>query len=258
MEDPLAPAQPAVDPLVEALVLIESGRAGGVPLRLVGGLAVRVLCPDFPPRARKGQDLDLASVSRTRPRLTQLLVEQGYEADKRFNALYGHKQLYFRSPQGRTVDVLVDQVAMCHDLAFKDRIERMPLTLDVTDLLLTKLQIVELNQKDAQDAVYLLAAYPVREGDEPGTIGLQRVREIVSDDWGWWRTVTHNLTRIEQLAGDAGAAIVPAAATRDVIAQLRLVASAAETVPKSLRWKVRARVGERKRWYRVPQEDTHD
>lgn len=255
MEDP--PSQPQPDPMEEALGLIEAGRAAGVPLRLVGGLAVRVLCPDFPPRAREGQDLDLASVSRTRPRLTQLLVERGYEPDKRFNALYGHKQLYFRSPHGRTVDVLVDRVEMCHDLPFADRIERLPLTLDVTDLLLTKLQIVELNQKDAQDVVYLLAAFPVRQGDEPGTIGLDRVREILADDWGWWRTVTDNLARIRHLADGAGAALVPANAAHDAIAQVDAIAAMARTTPKSLRWKVRARVGDRKRWYRVPQEDTH-
>lgn len=249
---------PDADPLPEALELIEAGRAGGVPLRLMGGLAVRLLCPDFPPRARKGQDLDLASVSRTRPRLSELLVSRGYEPDKRFNALYGHKQLYFRSPEGRTVDVIVDRLEMCHDLPFTDRIERMPLTLDLIDLLLSKLQIVELNEKDARDVVYLLAAYPVREGDEPGTIGLLRMQAIVGEDWGWWRTLTHNLDRVRHFAVEAGAGFVPARASYDPVAQLDLLAEGAERAPKSLRWKMRARVGERKRWYRVPQEDTHD
>jgi hypothetical protein len=246
------------DPLDEALALIEAGRARGVPLRLVGGLAVRVLCPDFPPRERKGQDLDLASTSKVRSALRDMLVERGYEPDKRFNALYGHKQLYFRSPEGRTVDVLVDRLEMCHDLPFATRLERMPLTLDVADLLLSKLQIVELNQKDAHDAVYLLSAYPVREGDDPGTIGLARLREFLADDWGWWRTVTHNLDRIGHLIEDGQSSLVPAKATHDPGAQLKVIATMAESSPKSLGWKVRARVGERKRWYRVPQEDTHD
>jgi len=249
---------PDSDPLPEALTLIEAGRSAGVPLRLVGGLAVRVLCPDFPPRARKGQDVDLASVSRLRPKLRDLLVERGYEPDKRYNALYGHKQLYFRSAQGRTVDVLVDRVEMCHDLPFAARIERMPLTLDVTDLLLSKLQIVELNQKDAQDVVYLLSAFPVRDGDEPGTIGLARVREFIADDWGWWRTLTKNLARIQELVQAPGAALIPANAPHDAIAQVKVIAAMAQSTPKSLRWKMRAKVGDRKRWYRVPQEDTHD
>jgi len=246
------------DPLPEALGLIEAGRAHDVPLRLMGGLAVRVLCPDFPPRERKGQDLDLASTSKARPKLRDMLVERGYEPDKRYNALYGHKQLYFRSPEGRTVDVLVDRLEMCHDLPFATRIERMPLTLDVADLLLSKLQIIELNQKDAQDAVYLLSAYPVRDGDDPGTIGLARLREFLADDWGWWRTVTRNLDRIGHLIADGQSSLVPSNATHDPAAQAKAIAAMAESSPKSLGWKMRARVGERKRWYRVPQEDTHD
>jgi hypothetical protein len=243
------------DPLPEALGLIEAARNDGVPLRLVGGLAVRVLCPDFPPRSRKGQDLDMASRSGTRPKLRDMLIGRGYEPDKRFNALYGHKQLYFRSA-GWTIDVLVDRIEMCHDLPFGDRLERMPLTLDVTDLLLSKLQIVELNQKDAQDAIYLLAAYPVKAGDEPGTIGLDRVRHFIADDWGWWRTITDNLTRIRAMV--EGGALVPAKAVHDPTAQMKTIAAMAESTPKSVRWKLRAKVGDRRRWYRVPQEDSHD
>jgi len=246
------------DALSEALQLIEEAQEVDVPLRLVGGLAVRVLCPDFPPRVRERQDLDLASVSRTRPRLTEFLVERGYEPDKRFNALYGHKQLFFGSPTGRAVDVLIDVMEMCHALPFKDRIERMPTTLDVTDLLLTKLQIVELNEKDVQDALYLLSAFEVRDGDEVGTIGLDRLRQIVADDWGWWRTVTMNLERIRDLATGEASRLVPAGAPYDPVAQTGELARAAEEVPKTLRWRIRARVGERKRWYRVPDEDSHD
>jgi len=249
---------PVSDPLPEALTLIEAGRSAGVPLRLMGGLAVRVLCPDFPPRVRTGQDLDLASISQVRSKLRDLLVERGYEPDKRFNALYGHKQLYFKSAQGRTVDVLVDRVEMCHDLPFAARIERMPLTLDVTDLMLTKLQIVELNQKDAQDVLYLLSAFPVRDGDQAGTIALDRIREFIADDWGWWRTLTGNLVRIQEQVSADGATLIPAGAKYDAVGQVKLIASIADSTPKSIRWKLRARVGDRKRWYRVPQEDTHD
>jgi len=245
------------DPLDEGLELIRAGDASGVPLRLVGGLAVRVLCPDFPPRTRAGQDLDLASVSRTRPALTSMLVGLGYEPDKRFNALYGHKQLYFASPRGRSVDVLVDHVEMCHDLVFAERIERMPLTLDPTDVLLSKLQIVELNEKDVQDIAYLVGAFAVAEGDEPGTIGLDRIRSVVADDWGWWRTLTMNCERVAGLVRGEMARLVPPNAAHDVGGALDRILGAANDVAKGLRWKLRARVGERKRWYRLPQEEEH-
>ncbi len=245
------------DALEEGLELIRAAQAAGVPLRLVGGLAVRVLCPSFPPRTRDNQDLDLASVSKSRRELTSMLTGMGYEPDKRFNALYGHKQLYFSSPDGRSVDVLVDHVEMCHDLVFADRIERMPLTLDPTDVLLTKLQIVEINEKDVQDVAYLLSAVAVDEGDGVGSIGLDRIRAVVGEDWGWWRTVTMNCGKIGSLLADEMAHLVPDGATHDPRAALDTILDAADDAPKSLRWKIRARVGDRKRWYRLPEEEEH-
>jgi hypothetical protein len=241
-----------------ALELIEAAAAEGIPLRLVGGLAVRVLCPEFPPRLRERQDLDLASVSAARSQLTEFLIERGHEPDKRFNALYGHKQLFFSAPDGVAVDVLIDQLDMCHVLSFRDRIERMPTTLDVTDLVLSKLQIVELNEKDVQDVLYLLSAYEVRDGDEVGAIGLDRMIEVVNDDWGWWRTLTGNLEHIRDLATGGSATLIPANATCDAVSQIDALVRAARETPKTLRWRMRATIGDRKRWYRLPEEQGHD
>src|ERR1700758_2173737 len=69
------------------------------------------------------------------------------------------------------------------------RIARMSYTLDPLDVLLSKLQIVKLNEKDVRDIVYVLSGYPVRDGTEAGIISLDLFRPIVGDDWGWWRTV---------------------------------------------------------------------
>ena len=248
----------APDALAEALQLVEGARNCGVPMKLVGGLAVRYLTPGFPPRTRDRQDLDFASVSSARRQLTEYLTELDHEPDKRFNALYGHKQLYFSSPNGRGIDVLIDRMEMCHVVEFQDRIDRLPVTLDVTDLLLTKLQIVELNEKDAQDVLYLLSAFPVEEGDRPGTVGLNRIGALVANDWGWWRTLTLNLERLRQLAQGPGAHLVPPGAAFDPVDQVVRLREAADQVPKTRKWKLRAKIGERRRWYRLPEEDAHD
>ena len=244
--------------LEEALRICQAAADKGITIRMAGGLAVQYLTPEFPPRGGDRQDLDLATRSSDRRSLTEFLTGRGYVGDKTFNALYGHKQLYFQSAEtGRSLDVLVDRLHMCHTVEFKDRLGRMPLTLDLADLLLTKLQIVELNEKDAQDVLYLCSAYPVREGDEPGTIGLDRIRPIVGNDWGWWRTVTLNLDRITALASGDGQGLLPASGKHDAVEQLGVLGQAAETAPKSLRWKARAKVGERVRWYEMPQETPH-
>ena len=98
------------DVFAEAMALIGGAQEAGIPVRLIGGLAVRYLTPDYPPRARDGQDLDVASTSAHRRHLSDFLVSRGYEGDRTFNALYGHKQLYFASPSGRTVDVLINRL----------------------------------------------------------------------------------------------------------------------------------------------------
>ena len=155
--------------LDEATRICTAAADQGITVRLAGGLAIQYLTPEFPPRGGDRQDLDLATQSSDRKQLTSFLTGRGYVGDKTFNALYGHKQLYFQSAEtGRSLDVLVDRLHMCHTVEFKHRLGRMPVTLDLADLLLTKLQIVELNEKDAQDVLYLCSAYPVRDGRRAG------------------------------------------------------------------------------------------
>jgi hypothetical protein len=146
---------------------------------------------------------------------------------------------------------------MCHELQFSGRITRMPYTLDPLDVLLSKLQIVKLNEKDVRDIVYLLSGYPVGHGTEAGTISLAFYRPIVGDDWGWWRTVTMNLDKIRGLLAEQPE-LVPPGATYDPAAQTATLSAAAEDAPKSRRWKLRARLGDRVRWYQEPEESTHD
>jgi hypothetical protein len=244
--------------LEEAVRICTAAADERITVRLAGGLAIEYLTPEFPPRGGDRQDLDLATQSSDRRPLTRFLAARGYVSDKNFNALYGHKQLYFQSAEtGRSLDVLVDRLHMCHTVEFAGRLGRMPVTLDLSDLLLTKLQIVELNEKDAQDVLYLCSAYPVRDGDEPGTIGLDRIRPIVGNDWGWWRTITLNLNRITALASGDGRGLVPVGGQHDAVEQLGVLSKAVETAPKNLRWKARAKVGERVRWYEIPEETPH-
>ena len=245
------------DAYTAAVETVEAANRKGVPIRLLGGQAIRYLTPDFPPRRRADQDMDFASVSNAKRPVLDLLMGLGFEGDRRFNTMHGHRQMYFRSPNGTTVDVIMDRLRMCHVLEFSDRIERMPSTLDVTDLLLTKLQVVEQNEKDVHDIVYLLAAYEVREGDEGGTIGLARFGKVLADDWGWWRTASGNLDRVIELVRGELARLVPSRAAYDPVEQAATLRRHAEAMRKSLRWKVRARIGERVQWYEVPEEVGH-
>jgi hypothetical protein len=247
------------DPLVEARMIAEAASGAGIPLRLLGGLAVRVLCPDFPPRLRRDQDIDFGCLSKGRRDVMAFLEGVGCEPDRRFNALSGERQMYFTAPSGRPIDVMVDRLTMCHELDFRPNFRTLPFTLDVVDLLLTKLQIVELNEKDARDICHLLSAFPV-SGDSPGEggpeIDRRRFCEVLGADWGWWRTVTDNLNKLPLLVGDHPD-LVPPAPQHDALRNAERLLELADATPKSLKWKTRAKVGERMRWYELPEEVAH-
>ena len=249
-----AEATPLVD---EAKRLIDAATERGIVLRLLGGLAIALLCPDLPARTRLGQDLDFGSLSATRRELGDLLAEHGYQPDKTFNALYGNRQLYFANPgTGLAVDVLIDKLHMCHTLEFADRIDRLPYTLDPMDLLLTKMQIIELNEKDADDCLRLLVTFPLADSDDPDVMDMRVFRSLVADDWGWWKTITLNLDRMRALLA-AGERPAIAGGRLDPVAQIDALTQAADEAPKSRRWKLRSRIGERKRWYEQPEETPH-
>ena len=244
----------ADDPLPEALRLARGAADASLGLKLLGGLAVRVLCPDFPPRLRRDQDIDFACVSKQRKKVADYLDRAGCEPDRRFNNLNGDRQMYFTAPSGRPIDVMVDRLSMCHVLDFRPSFDRQPFTIDAVDVLLSKLQIVELNEKDLRDIVHLLAGLPLGGGAQ-ASIDTDRFGKLLGSDWGWWRTVTGNLAKLEELLGDR--ALIPDNHVYEPVAQAaRLLELAVET-PKSMKWKLRANVGERVRWYELPEEVAH-
>ena len=266
-DPPGAPAQPGSqtqrDPLAEALRVIELADSAGLEVRLMGGLAFHALCPTWTARVdRDGRDIDLATRSRDRKALSELLVRRGYLADRQYNALYGHKQLYFVDPEWRRpVDVLVDQLEMCHRFEFAGRLSICDPTLPPAELLLSKLQVVKINRKDVLDSLALLAEYPLAGDDVGGAaISLSRITELTSHDWGWWRTVTGNLDRLAAFVATElsdGDLDFGRESRFDPAAQVADLAAAVEAAPKSTRWKLRARVGERMPWYELPEEVGH-
>jgi hypothetical protein len=150
---------------------------------------------------------------------------------------------------------MVDRLTMCHTLDFRPSYGRLPLTVDSVDVLLSKLQIVELNEKDARDLVHLLSAVPVG-GDAPGSIDTERFGKVLGADWGWWRTVTGSLEKLPALLA-ASPGLAPPAPPFDAVAAARQLMEIAEAAPKGVKWRLRANVGDRVRWYELPEEVAH-
>ncbi len=267
-----ADIRPAEDPLDEALRIVRLAESRGLLVRLMGGMAVRAHVPQWTHRTRRVEvDLDFATRSKDRPAFFKLLEDEGYTADRRHNALFGGAQGYFVDvPRRRPVDVLVDKLEMCHRIEWSDRLAASSPTLPLAELLLSKLQVVKINRKDVLDALILLAAHPLAQDDgvDDARHGLQsfnvpRILRYTSNDWGWWRTVTGNLDKLEQFIAtdltpadlDLGTGM---AVAYDPLAQVRSLREAIDDAPKSARWKMRSGVGERAPWHAEPEEVAHD
>jgi Uncharacterised nucleotidyltransferase len=237
----------------EALHVVDAARAEGFPVRILGGVAIAILAgnPLPEPLRRTYADIDLAIRPEDGGRARSLLAALGYEADRGFNSLHGSRRLlFYDTVNSRRVDVFVGVFKMCHELDLRDRLELVPNTLAPADLLLTKLQIVELNQKDLLDLVTLL--YLCATGDEPAmdTIDLARLEHVTGADWGWHTTVADNLDRVGTAAGQ----VLTEDDATTVRSRVQDIRQAIERAPKSLGWKVRARVGRRMQWYELPEE----
>ena len=241
------------DVFEETLRLLSAAQASNVPVRLLGGMAIVVHVGELlhPAFRRQIRDIDLATPKREGRKVSEFLVEQGYTANRTFNAMHGDRRLlFYDDPNDRQIDVFVGSFEMCHQLPLEERLEREPMTLPLAELVLTKLQIVKLNQKDAYDVYSLLLTHEIGDADSE-TINARRIAELCAADWGLYRTVQLNLERLRT------AFEVPEltrAELQAILDRVRELEDAIERAPKSRKWKMRARIGDRVRWYEDPEE----
>jgi hypothetical protein len=237
------------DPVGEGRRIVGLAGELDLPLRMLGGAAVRLRCPSStrPPLARACKDVDFIGRANDRRAIEKLFQTAGYRPEQEFNALQGQHRLFFWDPDNeREADVFLDAVSMCHVLELRDRLPLHDETLPLADLLLLKLQVVELGERDLLDAVALLTDHPLTSDG----IDLAHIEKVLAGDWGWWRTATSVLERVEAFAHR-----LPGFDRADVVAErARELREHVEAAPKSRRWKLRAKVGDRVRWYELPDE----
>ena len=241
----------------EAERLTAAAVAAGIGLRLMGGLAVWLVSPSVrtPPFARDYADLDFAVRQGDSRGVTPFLEADGYLAERLFNSIHGAQRLNFAHPAGLwTIDVVVDALRMSHLIDLRGRLEPGGPTIDLADLLLTKLQVWEINSKDLADITCLLADRPIAAGPGDGdVIDMARIVALTGTDWGLCHTLERNLTEVAAFARQRG----PTDARFDPVLQAETLLAAMAAGPKSLAWRLRARVGERVRWYETPEEVRH-
>lgn len=227
-----------------------------VLMRLVGAQAFRTHCPEFgyiqDKLGRKFTDFDFVSYPRFGREVRRILNDLGYEEDRQVTQLFGDRRMLFRDPAfGRHTDVFYNVLDFCHPVNFVGRLEKDAPTVPLAELLLEKMQIVQINEKDLIDSVMLLREHPIGDSDEE-TINATVITGILGNDWGFWRTFTGNLKLLdEKLAGYGDLSDEDRRVAHGRIQELQ---DRIEAAPKSLRWKARSQIGERVKWYKDVEE----
>lgn len=244
---------PEKDTVAEAARIVEEAKKRNITLRLFGGIAFRLRSPStlHAHFKRHYVDIDFMGLRNQRKQITQLFADLGYSPRTRFNAMNGHIRLIFNDLENkRRIDIFLNVFEMSHKFDFTDRLNVDELTLPLADLLLTKLQVFEITEREYKDVMALLYDHTLGETDEGNTINIKYIAKLCSNDWGLWRTLNLNLERIlealPQFAPDHQEVV------RRKIEQLK---KRIDDEPKSFGWKMRAKVGDKVKWYELPEAD---
>ncbi|WP_126451355.1 hypothetical protein [Sulfodiicoccus acidiphilus] len=229
--------------------VIDRARVEGLTIRVIGGAAVAMLAPrgvNLYPRSYK--DADYFGLSSESGRLSKFLESLGMIPNRRFNALRGGTRLMFYDPSlEATVDVFLDEFVMCHKLSLKPRLKIMDYTVAPSDLLLTKLQIVKMTPNDVKDVMALLHDLEPGTSDSYSTFDVNYIIRLLSDDWGFYTTVTDNLNTLISVFKSVQDGEL-------LISRADSLLKSLEGSPKTVKWKLRAKVGRRTKWYEEPEE----
>ena len=244
------------DILEEARRVADTARAANVTVRILGGVAISLHASGglHPALTRPYRDIDLVTTRKQGRPTAALLTGLGYAANERFNLMNGSTRLVFYDlPNERHVDVFVGEFRMCHHIPIAERLEVEDTTVPLAELLLTKLQIVQLNRKDLVDMWAIVHEHDVAEHDDDA-INAARIAELLAADWGLWRTSRQSVDTARARLSESG---LPDDDQALIDERLQRLWERVEAQPKGFRWRSRARVGDRARWYEEPEEIGH-
>lgn len=236
--------------------IVNAGDKAGVTLRILGSLAFQTHCSKYGYlQAKMGRaytDLDFAGYSREARAVRSLLEDLGYQEEREVFVVTEGGRAIFENPKlSMHVDVFFERLDFCHVIPWNGRLEVDSPTIPLAEMLLEKMQIVKINEKDVIDTIMLLLEHPLGEQDQE-TINMARVSRLCAEDWGLWRTVTMNLEKVRRLS--QGYPQLSDEEKERLGRQVGAALAHIEAQPKSLAWRLRARVGDRVKWYKEVEE----
>jgi hypothetical protein len=243
--------------IAEAKRIILRAKERELHLRLLGAIAFQIQCPKFNFLSRKLNriltDLDFAGYSKEASKIAPMMREFGYVDEPTVTAMFGHRRMILDHPSnGLHADIFFDMLEMNHDIPFENRLDIEEMTIPLADLLLEKMQIVQINEKDVVDTIMFLREHEIGNGNPQSTIDAEYISKLLSNDWGFYYTVIMNLGKIKGRLNQFGELTEEDRA--DISGKIERVLDRIESQPKALSWKIRAKVGPKTKWYRDVEE----
>ncbi|WKZ35433.1 MAG: hypothetical protein QY332_17615 [Anaerolineales bacterium] len=240
----------------ELKVILKASDEATILLRVIGSLAFQMHCPRFgylqAALGRAYTDIDFAAYSRQSKQISELMAKMGYMENREvYIASEGERAIFDKPGTGLHVDIFYEKLDFCHTIYWKDRLEVDSPTIPLTELLLEKMQIVQINEKDIIDTIMLLLEHPLGDVDKE-TINIKLAAQLCANEWGLWRTTTMNLEKVKQLAQQYTQ--LSAEEKEKVAAQVDNILARLNDEPKPLAWRIRDRVGDRVKWYKEVDE----
>lgn len=237
----------------QAMAITEAGEKQGIPLRLIGATAFINHCPKYSylykEAQRKLTDVDLMAYSKTPiDKLDALFKDLGYEPIQALGWHTTTRDIYVNQEK-LFVDIFRDVLSYCHPISFIGRLELDFPTITVADLLLEKLQIVQINAKDLFDVVILLLEHDLKDGQDKDNLDINRVTGLWANDWGFYYTGTTNLKKVLTFVEEMK--VLDSSQKQSVKDKVNYLLQRVEEQPKTLRWKLRSLIGTKIRWYEV-------
>jgi hypothetical protein len=230
----------------------DASHKAGILLRVIGSLAFQMHCSKYgylqQAMGRAYTDIDFGGYRRQAREIKALMSGLGYiEEQEVFIVSEGNRSIFNHTTNGLHVDVFYDKLDFCHEVSWNNRLEVDTPTIPLAEMLLEKMQIVKINEKDVIDTIMLLLEHPLGDKDSE-TINIALVAQLCAKDWGLWRTTTMNLHKVRQLA--QGYPQLKEDEKQFVASQVHMALARIEAEPKPLAWRLRARVGDRVKWYK--------
>lgn len=248
----MPPDRPDPTPFLEqASKIFDEANRRNLTLRVIGALAFHIHCPRFNyiqlESGRFFTDVDFMAYVEEQAETEKMFKELGYLDDPRIKTVPGlRRSIFFTADHSLHSDVFYDVLEFSHTIDFRGRLAIDSPTVSLVDLLLEKMQIFRLNEKDAIDTLMLIREHGVGSHDDE-IINIDYLAKVCKADWGLWKTVTGNLEKVDTLADD-----YPVLTTEDreiVRGRLAEISARIEREPTTLGWRIRSRIGERIKWY---------